>query len=131
MGRCRARQLAAASIATRGIADIVVFARRTKHKHEKRHQAGRTELEFDQKCLLVLSPVLVAQVGQTIQVKNSDPSGHNTNIAGTSFNQIIPSMQSTPFPVQSKSETATEVSCNIHPWMKAYMWFRKDGYFTG
>jgi hypothetical protein len=31
--------------------------------------------------------------------------------------------------VKSQVETATEVSCNIHPWMKAYMWFRKDGYF--
>jgi hypothetical protein len=32
--------------------------------------------------------------------------------------------------VKSQVETAREVTCNIHPWMKAYMWFRKDGYYA-
>jgi hypothetical protein len=116
--------------ATRGIADVVVFARKTKNKHESALEPEEPEVVFDQKECLFLSPVLVAQVGQTIQVKNSDPVGHNTNIQGTSFNQIIPVNQSAPFPVKSQIEAAKEVACNIHPWMKAYMWFRKDGYFA-
>jgi hypothetical protein len=115
--------------ATRGIADIVVFARKTKNKHESVTMPAEPEVEFDQKQCLFISPVLVAQVGQTIQVKNSDSVGHNTNIQGTSFNQIIPVMQSAPFPVKAQTETPKEIACNIHPWMKAYMWFRKDGYF--
>jgi hypothetical protein len=116
--------------ATKGIADIVIFARRTKHKHESALKPAQTEVVFDQKNCLFLSPAFVAQVGQTIQVKNSDPVGHNTNIQGTGFNQIIPVNQSTPLEVKSQAETAREVTCNIHPWMKAYMWFRKDGYFA-
>jgi hypothetical protein len=116
--------------ATRGIADIVVFARKTKNKHESAAMPDEPEVVFDQKDCLFLSPVLVAQVGQTIQVKNSDPVGHNTNIQGTSFNQIIPVNQSAPFQVKAQTETPKEVACNIHPWMKAYMWFRKDGYFA-
>jgi hypothetical protein len=116
--------------ATRGIADIVIFARRTKHKHESALKPAEQEVVFDQKECLFLSPAFVAQVGQTIQVKNSDPVGHNTNIQGTGFNQIIPVDQSTPLEVKAQAETAREVTCNIHPWMRAYMWFRKDGYFA-
>jgi plastocyanin len=116
--------------ATRGIADIVIFARKTKHKHESALKPEQSEVVFDQKQCLFLSPAFVAQVGQTIQVKNSDPVGHNTNIQGTGFNQIIPVNQSTSFEVKSQVETAREVGCNVHPWMKAYMWFRKDGYFA-
>jgi hypothetical protein len=115
---------------TRGIADIVIFARRTKHKHESALKPATTEVVFDQKNCLFLSPAFVAQVGQTIQVKNSDPVGHNTNIQGTGFNQIVPVHQSTPLEVKSQTDTAREVTCNIHPWMKAFMWFRKDGYFA-
>ncbi len=116
--------------ATKGIADVVIFARRTKHKHESALKPAETEVVFDQKQCLFLSPAFVAQVGQTILVKNSDPVGHNTNIQGTGFNQIIPVGQSTPLEVKAQVETAREVTCNIHPWMKAYMWFRKDGYFA-
>jgi plastocyanin len=116
--------------ATRGIADIVIFARRTKHKHESAAKPDETELVFDQKQCVFLSPALVAQVGQTIQIKNSDAVGHNTNIQGTGFNQIIPVNQSTPFVVKSQANTAREVTCNVHPWMKAYMWFRNDGYYA-
>ena len=79
---------------------------------------------------MFLSPVLMAQVGQTIQVKNSDTTGHNTNIVGTGFNPIVPASQSIPFPVKAKSDAVIEVACNIHPWMKAYMWFRGDNYFA-
>jgi hypothetical protein len=116
--------------ATKGIADIVIFARRVKHKHESALMPAETEVVFDQKECLFLSPAFVAQVGQTIQVKNSDPVGHNTNIQGTSFNQIIPVNQSSPFEVKTQIEAPREVGCNVHPWMKAYMWFRKDGYFA-
>jgi hypothetical protein len=116
--------------ATRGISDIVVFARRTKHKHESATRPAEPEVVFDQKACLFLSPAFVAQVGQTIQVKNSDPVGHNTNIQGTSFNQIIPVNEARPFEVKAQADTPKEVGCNVHPWMKAYMWFRKDGYFA-
>jgi hypothetical protein len=116
--------------ATGGIADVVVFARRTKHKHESATKPAEPEVVFDQKACLFLSPAFVAQVGQTIQVKNSDPVGHNTNIQGTSFNQIIPVNESRPFEVKAQADAAKEVGCNVHPWMKAYMWFRKDGYFA-
>lgn len=116
--------------ATNGLADVVIFARKTKAKHEDALKPAEQQIEFDQKNCLFLAPVLAAQVGQTVLVKNSDPVGHNTNIADTSFNQTIPAGGATPFEVKTQTETPKVVTCNIHPWMKSAMWFRKDGYFA-
>ena len=116
---------------TKGIADVVVLLRTSKHKHPDMLKPESPTVDFDQKKCLFLSPVLVAQVGQTILVKNSDDAGHNTNIAGTSFNYSIAPKQHLEFPVKSETKTAPKgVSCNIHPWMQANMWFRADRYFA-
>ena len=37
---------------------------------------------FDQKDCVFLSHVVGVTVGQTLDIKNSDPTGHNTNIVG-------------------------------------------------
>ena len=116
---------------TKGIADVVVLLRSAKHKHPDMLKAEAPTVDFDQKKCLFLSPVLVAQVGQTILVKNSDDAGHNTNIGGTSFNYSIAPKQHLEFPVKTETKTAPKgVSCNIHPWMQANMWFRADRYFA-
>jgi hypothetical protein len=87
-----------------------------------------TPVVFDQKQCEFLSPVFAARVGQPVDVRNSDPIGHNTNIAGTAFNQLIPAGQGTVYKPESETGMPTMVTCNIHPWMKAYAVFRKDGY---
>ncbi len=110
---------------TKGLANVVVFARKTSRV---RNPVSDATLVFDQKNCEFLSPVFAARVGQTIDVRNSDPIGHNTNIAGTSFNQLIPASQGTAYKPDAETGMPTMVTCNIHPWMKAYAVFRKDGY---
>ena len=78
---------------SKGLANVVVFARKTSRV--KNAPSPTEPLVFDQKNCEFLSPVFAARVGQPIDVKNSDPIGHNTNIAGTSFNQLIPGGQGT------------------------------------
>ena len=111
---------------TKGLANIVVFARKTSRVKDSAPSA--TPLLFDQKNCEFLTPVFAARVGQPIDVHNSDPIGHNTNIAGSSFNQLIPAGQGTTYKPASETGLPTMVTCNIHPWMKAYAVFRKDGY---
>jgi hypothetical protein len=111
---------------TKGLANVVVFARKTSRVKEASPPA--TPLVFDQKQCEFLSPVFAARVGQPIDVHNSDPIGHNTNIAGSSFNQLIPAGQGTLYKPDAETGMPTMVTCNIHPWMKAYAVFRKDGY---
>ena len=69
---------------SKGLANVVVFAR--KVSRVKDATPPETQLVFDQKQCEFITPVFAARVGQPIDVRNSDPVGHNTNIAGTSFN---------------------------------------------
>ena len=110
---------------TKGLANVVVFARKTSRV---KTAAAETPLVFDQKNCEFLSPVFAARVGQPVDVHNSDPIGHNTNIAGSSFNQLVPAGQGTAYKPDAETGMPTMVTCNIHPWMKAYAVFRKDGY---
>ena len=110
---------------SKGLANVVVFARKT---NRVKNAVSETPLVLDQKQCEFLLPVFAARVGQPIDVKNSDPIGHNTNIAGSSFNQLIPAGQGTLYKAESETGMPTMVTCNIHPWMKAYAVFRKDGY---
>lgn len=110
---------------TKGLANVVVFARKTTRV---KNPVPNTQLVFDQKNCEFLSPVFAARVGQPVDVRNSDPIGHNTNIAGTSFNQLIPAGAGTIYKPDTETGMPTMVTCNIHPWMKAYCVFRKDGY---
>ena len=114
---------------SKGLANVVVFARKTTRvKEPLPENPTEASLVFDQKQCEFLSPVFAARVGQPISVKNSDPIGHNTNVAGSDFNQLIPAGGSTTYVPKAETGMPTMVTCNVHPWMKAYMVFRKDGY---
>ncbi len=110
---------------SKGLADVVVFVRKSSRV---KNPVPTTPVVFDQRNCEFLTPVLVARVGQPIDVRNSDTVGHNTNIDGTSFNQLIPAGQGTTYTAAGEMGMPRPATCNIHPWMKAYMIFRKDGY---
>jgi len=111
--------------ATKGLANVVVFARKTSRV---KNPVPDAPIVFDQKNCEFLTPVMAARVGQVVEVKNSDTVGHNTNIANTSFNQLIAAGASTPYRADTETAVPTVVTCNVHPWMKAYAVIRKDGY---
>jgi hypothetical protein len=110
---------------SKGLANVVIFARKSSRV---KNAVPAEQLVFDQKNCEFLSPVFAARVGQPVDVRNSDPIGHNTNIAGTSFNQLIPAGQGTTYTPNKETGMPVMVTCNIHPWMKAYAVFREDGY---
>jgi hypothetical protein len=119
-----------------GVANVVVYAR-AKRVHdsakplEKENEAA--PLVFDQKQCMFLTHVLACQVNQKIDVKNSDPVGHNTKIDprnGVAFNQTLSTNQTLGYTPTSEEAVPASVSCSIHPWMQAYMLPRKDKYFA-
>ncbi|MFM8283064.1 MAG: hypothetical protein ACKOCW_05840, partial [Planctomycetaceae bacterium] len=110
----------------KGLANVVVFVR--KASRVKEVTPSSTPVVFDQKNCEFLAPVIAARVGQPLDVRNSDPIGHNTNVAGSDFNQLIPAGGNTLYVPKAETGLPTMVTCNVHPWMKAYMVFRKDGY---
>jgi plastocyanin len=79
---------------------------------------------LDQKGCRYVPHVLGAQVGQTVEILNSDPTLHNIHavpMSNREFNtgQPIPGMKHT------HRFTAREVmvpfKCDVHPWMRAYI----------
>ncbi len=115
---------------TKGIKNIAVYLRSASRVHESA-QPSAGEVVFDQKECVFLSHVLPVAVGETVDIKNSDHTGHNTNIGGKMrFNQTIPAGQTVAFKPQKEEATPAQVTCSIHPWMIAYMLPRKDKYFA-
>lgn len=67
--------------------------------------------------------ITLFQVGQKLVIKNSDPTGHNTNIAVFSFNQTVPAngqIEITP-PKTAIAALPMPVVCNIHAFMKGHV----------
>jgi plastocyanin len=115
--------------ATKGIKNVVVYLRDASRVHDSA-APKKDKVEFDQKHCVFLTHVAAVTVGETVDIKNSDPIGHNTNIVGTGFNPTVPANGSVPYAVQKETSVPYEVKCGIHPWMTAYLLARKNGYFA-
>lgn len=113
-----------------GIANIVLIVRKVTRVHESAEPQGG-DVVFDQKECLFLTHVAGVKVGQTLQIKNSDSVGHNTNISGqNSFNQTIPNGATVPLEIKKEEAAPQPVRCSIHPWMLAYLLPRSNAYFA-
>lgn len=102
---------------------------------------GNPELEKKLKKEVVLdnancrfSPhVLVMTTDQTLVIGNSDPVGHNSKadlFSNAPFNVLIPANGSVKKTLEKAERVPAGVSCNIHPWMRAYLVVR-DNPYTG
>lgn len=117
-------------VSSKGIANVVVFARKTSRVHESQKSAA-SEAVFDQKECVFLTHVLPVRVGQPLLIKNSDPIGHNTNIttqADVNINPLLPPGGQLNHKFNRQQVIPIPVTCNIHPWMKAYILPRNDSY---
>lgn len=117
--------------ASKGIANVLVFARKTSRVHDSHQQAVKEDVVFDQKECVFLAHVLPVRVGQTVLIKNSDPIGHNTNIttqADVNINPLLPPGDEMKHKFNRPQSIPIPVGCNIHPWMKAYILPRNDSY---
>lgn len=76
--------------------------------------------------------ILVARVGQQIEVLNSDQCGHNANFIyfkNEPENFLIPAGQKKlGKKLTSDEATLMPVECNIHPWMKAWVIVQEHPY---
>jgi hypothetical protein len=79
------------------------------------------KVELDNAGCHFVPHVTLVRKGQPLVIKNSDPVGHNTNIALLGFNQTIPSNGAVDVKVQRDSPLPSPVVCNIHPFMKGYV----------
>jgi hypothetical protein len=116
-----------------GLVNAVVMLRTKGVKiHPDYDKTATAELTLDNKNCRFEPHVQVVRLKQPLLLKNSDPTGHNTNIApllGKPINPIL-AANSEPIPYNFTAEEAVpvKVSCNIHPWMGAWIVARTDPY---
>lgn len=88
---------------------------------------------IDQRSCFYLPRVVGARVGQTLQVRNSDPMLHNVHslsAGGNGFNVGQPSAGVVyPFPLKQE-EVMLRLKCDVHRWMTAYIGVVSHPYFA-
>jgi plastocyanin len=119
--------------ADKGIQNIVVFVRDkgVKVNPEVEAAAKAKPVELDNKGCRFEPHVVIVQTGQELVIKNSDPVGHNSNVAtikNPASNQLIPAGGKSPVKFAAEESVPAGVTCNIHPWMKAWVVVRGNPY---
>jgi len=118
---------------SKGIAYVLIFARKVSRVKNPEIPAEAGPALFDQKKCVFLSPVLALRVGQTMLVKNSDPVSHNTKIdapGNPPSNLTLAPFASATYMYVKQLALPSQVVCSIHPWMSAYVIARNDPYYA-
>ena len=87
---------------------------------------------LDQKDCQYVPRVVAARVGQTLEVRNDDPTEHNSHsasMAGNDFNTTQP-IKTVPFHFKLKAGEVFRVRCDSHTWMIAYVGVFEHPYFS-
>lgn len=91
-----------------------------------------TPAVLGQKDCQYVPRVVGARIGQTLEVRNADPTDHNVHsasMAGNDFNTTQP-INSKPFDVTLKAGELLRVRCDNHTWMTAYIGIFDNPYFS-
>lgn len=90
----------------------------------KTFEVPTTPVHIDQKGCVYVPHVVGIQVGQTLEVSNSDPTLHNVHPlprANPEWNKSQAAGAGVLTSTFEKPELMIPVKCNIHPWMRAYI----------
>ena len=118
--------------ADKAIANVVVFVRDKGVKvNPELAGAAKEKVELDNKDCRFEPHVVFVQTGQELVIKNSDTVGHNSNVStikNPASNSLIPAGGSAPLKFAVEEAIPASVTCNIHPWMKAWVVVRGNPY---
>ena len=109
------------------LANVIVYV-----KNAPAQPAPPTPAVLDQKGCKYIPHVTAVQVGQTVQIKNSDPTLHNVHAmpeVNAQFNEGQPVQGMVSTKKFDKVETKPfRIKCDVHGWMKSYMAVLPHGY---
>jgi hypothetical protein len=118
---------------SKGVKNVLVYlSRPTRINDDAKKAAASAKVMFDQEKCIFTPHVLGMMNGSTITLKSSDPVNHNINakLKTSPFNNLIAGGASVPFAPQGPERTPGEVTCDIHPWMKAWWMVVDHPYFA-
>jgi hypothetical protein len=112
------------------LANVVVYIKSGLGRY--RFDMPTTPARLDQKGCMFQPHVLALMARQPLEVANADPIVHNVHPAphdNRAWNKSQPVGGS---PIETSfdhPELAIPVLCNVHPWMRAYLFVFADPYF--
>jgi len=89
--------------------------------------------KIDQKGCLYHPHIVTMIAGQNLEVTNSDNTTHNIHpipSVNREWNESQPPGSAPLMKVFARPEDAIPVKCNVHPWMKSYIFAMKNPYFA-
>jgi plastocyanin len=115
-----------------GVANVVVYVRDKKvNVHPDLAASKNEKVVLDNKDCRFEPHVAFVQTGQSLVLKNSDTVGHNSNVAtlkNQPSNSLIPAGEERSITFKDDEAIPAQVTCNIHPWMKAWLVVRDNPY---
>ncbi|WZO96476.1 carboxypeptidase regulatory-like domain-containing protein [Isosphaeraceae bacterium EP7] len=111
---------------------IVYIPKPTAVSPEAKSAAETATVDFDQKGCTFVPHVVGVMTGSKINIKSSDPVGHNVNskVQNNPLNSAIAGGSEVPFTTQAAARAPGQVVCDIHPWMTAYWMVTDSPYIT-
>jgi plastocyanin len=113
------------------LANVVVYVQEDMSKYSFTTPSDLAKI--DQKGCQYHPHVVGMMAGQTLQVTNSDNTTHNIHPVpkdNKEWNQSQPPSAAPLMEIFSRPENAIPVKCNVHPWMKSYIFVFKNPYFS-
>jgi plastocyanin len=119
---------------SKGVKNVLVYIPKPVGpiSDEAKSAASQVEIVFDQKNCIFEPHVLGVMNGAKVQVKNSDPVNHNVNsrLRNNGFNTLLAGGQTIARPIEAAERSPGEVTCDIHPWMRAWWMVLDSPYFA-
>ena len=113
------------------VQDVLVWV--SKGLEGKRFPVRTDLVNLDQKGCIYKPHVVAVQMGQSLNITNSDPTTHNVHPLPRENREWNKSQTSGAPAIDYKfprAEMRIAVKCNIHPWMQAYIHVIEHPYFA-
>jgi plastocyanin len=115
-----------------GLANVVVYVTTKDVKVNPEYESSaKDKVVLDNNGCRFQPHILPMRVTQTLEIKNSDPFSHNSNIAPIGEepkNPLLSTDASLEYHFHKQQKLPVPVSCNIHPWMKAHVVVKDNPY---
>jgi plastocyanin len=117
----------------KGVKNVLVFlSKPTSVSAEAKKAAATTSVVFDQSKCVFEPHVLAVMVNTPITLKSSDPVNHNINakLKAAAFNKLLAAKAEEKYTPIGAERLPAEVTCDIHPWMRAWWMVLDHPYFA-
>lgn len=116
------------------LADMIIYLRTPAKPavHPDYAKTATEKVPLDNRNCQFIPHVQLVRTTQPLAITNSDPTGHNTNIASFNnpFNQTIPNNEAVLTTCSKEEKVPVKVTCNVHPWMKGILVVRSNPYMA-